>query len=98
MMLLNVFHHGPAELLLDPSALRHARVNRFDAAIALARVVVACIDDDHPQGRGAGKPGRGATAGEREEGGMMPDFETKLEGTTLVVRIPMRFQRRGGRK
>ena len=28
----------------------------------------------------------------------MPDVETKLEGTTLVVRIPMRFQRRGGRK
>ena len=29
---------------------------------------------------------------------MMPDVEMKLEGTTLVVRIPMRFQRRGGRK
>src|ERR671918_2848277 len=29
---------------------------------------------------------------------MMPDIETKLEGTTLVVRIPMRFQHRGGRK
>jgi hypothetical protein len=28
----------------------------------------------------------------------MPDVETKLAGTTLVVRIPMRFQRRGGRK
>ena len=28
----------------------------------------------------------------------MPDVETKLEGTTLVVRIPMKFQRRGGRK
>jgi hypothetical protein len=29
---------------------------------------------------------------------MMRDVETKLEGTTLVVHIPMRFQRRGGRK
>jgi len=29
---------------------------------------------------------------------MMPEVETKLEGTTLVVRIPMRSQRRGGRK
>jgi hypothetical protein len=29
---------------------------------------------------------------------MMPDVETKLEGTTLVVRISMCFQRRGGRK
>jgi hypothetical protein len=29
---------------------------------------------------------------------MMPDVETKLESTTLVLRIPMRFQRRGGRK
>jgi hypothetical protein len=25
-------------------------------------------------------------------------LDTKLDGTTLVVRIPMRFQRRGGRK
>jgi hypothetical protein len=29
---------------------------------------------------------------------MMGRVETRLEGTTLVVRIPMRFQRRGGRK
>ena len=29
---------------------------------------------------------------------MRKGVETKLEGTTLVVRIPMRFQRRGGRK
>jgi hypothetical protein len=28
----------------------------------------------------------------------MKDVETTLDGTTLVVRIPMRFQRRGGRK
>jgi hypothetical protein len=29
---------------------------------------------------------------------MTQDAETRLDGTTLVVRIPMRFQRRGGRK
>jgi hypothetical protein len=29
---------------------------------------------------------------------MMKDVEMTLEGTTLVGRIPMRFQRRGGRK
>jgi hypothetical protein len=29
---------------------------------------------------------------------MMERVETRLDGTTLVVRIPMRFQRRGGRK
>jgi hypothetical protein len=29
---------------------------------------------------------------------MMSGVETRLDGTTLVVRIPMRFQRRGGRK
>jgi len=29
---------------------------------------------------------------------MRRDVETKLEGTTLVVHISMRFQRRGGRK
>jgi hypothetical protein len=29
---------------------------------------------------------------------MIQSTETRLDGTTLVVRIPMRFQRRGGRK
>jgi hypothetical protein len=29
---------------------------------------------------------------------MMQSAETTLDGNTLVVRIPMRFQRRGGRK
>jgi hypothetical protein len=29
---------------------------------------------------------------------MISSVETRLDGTTLVVRIPMRFQRRGGRK
>jgi hypothetical protein len=29
---------------------------------------------------------------------MIGGAETRLDGTTLVVRIPMRFQRRGGRK
>lgn len=29
---------------------------------------------------------------------MIQSAETRLEGNTLVVRIPMRFQRRGGRK
>jgi hypothetical protein len=28
----------------------------------------------------------------------MKDVETWFDGSTLVVRIPMRFQRRGGRK
>ena len=29
---------------------------------------------------------------------MIERVETRLDGTTLVIRIPMRFQRRGGRK
>jgi hypothetical protein len=29
---------------------------------------------------------------------MTQSTETRLDGSTLVVRIPMRFQRRGGRK
>jgi hypothetical protein len=29
---------------------------------------------------------------------MIQSAETRLDGTTLVVRIPMKFQRRGGRK
>ena len=28
----------------------------------------------------------------------MKGVESRLDGSTLVVRIPMRFQRRGGRK
>ena len=28
----------------------------------------------------------------------MERVETRLDGSTLIVRIPMRFQRRGGRK
>ena len=46
------------------------------------------------QGRGAREPGRRAAAAGREEGGMIQGVETRLDGTTLVVRIPMRFQRR----
>ena len=29
---------------------------------------------------------------------MMGSVETRLDGSTLIVRIPIRFQRRGGRK
>jgi hypothetical protein len=29
---------------------------------------------------------------------MMSNAETRLDGSTLIVRIPLRFQRRGGRK
>ena len=29
---------------------------------------------------------------------MMSSAETRLDGSTLIVRIPMRFERRGGRK
>jgi hypothetical protein len=32
------------------------------------------------------------------ESGVTERIETRLDGTTLIVRIPMRFQRRGGRK
>jgi hypothetical protein len=34
----------------------------------------------------------------RKDGGMIRSAEMRLDGTTLVVRIPMRFPRRGGRK
>ena len=45
--------------------------------------------------RGAGEPGRRVAAAGRKEGGMIQSAETRLDGTTLVVRIPMRFQREG---
>jgi hypothetical protein len=50
------------------------------------------------QSRGPCEPGRRAAAAGREESGMTQGIETRLDGNTLVVRIPMRFQRRGGRK
>jgi hypothetical protein len=40
----------------------------------------------------------GSFAAGREESGMMPDIGMKLDDETLVVRIPMRFQRCGGRQ
>jgi hypothetical protein len=36
-----------AQLLGYPFALGHSGLDRFDAAIALARIVVTRIDDDH---------------------------------------------------
>src|SRR5918995_6819345 len=50
------------------------------------------------QSRRACQPRRGASAAGREESGMKQGIETRLDGETLVVRIRMRFQRRGGRK
>ena len=45
-MLLNALTTGPAELLGHPGALGRARFDRRDPAVALARVVVAGVDDD----------------------------------------------------
>jgi hypothetical protein len=47
---------------------------------------------------GLAKPRQRAAAAGRKDRRMTPSAETKLEGNTLVVRITMRFQRRGGRK
>jgi len=52
------FDHRPANLLLDPAALRQARLDRLDAAVALARVIVAGIDDNHPVRRIGEQTGR----------------------------------------
>jgi hypothetical protein len=38
--------HGTPDLLPDPVAVKHASVDRLDAAIAKLRMVVACIDHD----------------------------------------------------
>jgi hypothetical protein len=35
---------------------------------------------------------------DERKAGMMEGVETRLDASTLIVRIPMRFQRRGGRK
>jgi hypothetical protein len=45
-MLLKRLDHGTPDLLRDPLAVKHAPVDRIDAAIAKLRVVVAGIDHD----------------------------------------------------
>jgi hypothetical protein len=50
------------------------------------------------EGRGPCEPSRRAAAGSEEKGGMTQDVQGRVDGHTLVVRIPMRFQRRGGRR
>jgi integrase len=50
------------------------------------------------QGRGPREPRCRSPAARCEESGMTRGVETRLDGSTLVVRIPVRFQRRGGRK
>src|SRR6202040_3829435 len=52
------FDHRPGNLLLDPPALRQARLDRVDAAVALAWVIVAGIDDNHPVRRIGEQTGR----------------------------------------
>ncbi len=39
--------HRPVQLLRNPSALRHAGLDRIDTAIAQARVIVASIYDHY---------------------------------------------------
>jgi hypothetical protein len=52
------FDHRPAKLLLDPPALRQAGLDRLDAAVALAWVIIAGINDDHPVRRICEQTGR----------------------------------------
>ena len=66
------------------------------------RTVQLLVDHQGAGGRpGGADQGRGLVSqvGElRQRGGMIQSAETKLDGKTLIVRIPMLFQRRGGRK
>src|SRR5262249_39720156 len=41
------FDNGPSQFLFDPAAFRHSRLDFHNPAIALARIVVARIHDDH---------------------------------------------------
>lgn len=40
------FYYWASERIGDPAALRATGFNRLDAPVAVARVVVACVDDD----------------------------------------------------
>ena len=65
-------------------------LSRRSLSPSMRRCIIRRFGPDEPGGR--------AAAAGREEGSMASSAESRLDGTTLVVRIPMRFQRRGGRK
>jgi hypothetical protein len=52
------FDNGPSQFLFDPAAFRHSRLDFYDLAIALARIVVAGIHDDHARGHAGEQPFR----------------------------------------
>jgi hypothetical protein len=55
------------------------------------------LRDLRPQPGDLGRERRGTAAAGRKDGGMK-GVESRLGGSMLIVRIPMRFQHRGGRK
>jgi hypothetical protein len=65
-------------------------VERVDGAGGCAR--------GSDQGRRLGEPCRRVATERGEERSMTERAEARLDGTTLVVRMPMRFQQRRGRK
>src|SRR5215470_17154291 len=52
------FDYGPFQFLFDPAAFRHSRLDFHNPAIALARIVVAGIHDDHARWHAGEQPFR----------------------------------------
>src|SRR5215469_10658513 len=50
--------NGPSQFLFDPAAFRHSRLDFYNPAIALARIVVAGIHDDHARWHAGEQPFR----------------------------------------
>src|SRR5262249_37135327 len=52
------FDNGPSQFLFDPAAFRHSPLDFYNPAIALARIVVAGIHDDHTRWHAGEQPSR----------------------------------------
>src|SRR5262249_31449363 len=52
------FDNGPSQFLFDPAAFRHSRLDFYNPAIALARIVVAGIHDDRALWHAGAQPSR----------------------------------------
>ena len=52
------FDNGPSQFLFDPAAFRHSRLDFYNLAIALARIVAAGIHDDHARWHAGEQPFR----------------------------------------
>jgi hypothetical protein len=92
---------GPATAVDIVPPKRLGDASRIAQALALVLLLVtvsyAAARSDQAPAHDAAVLKRGSADAVLPEATKLEGFMTRLDGTTVVVRIPMRFQRRGGR-